>query len=84
MKTYKVNDLMERFGVSQHTVLAWIDSGELRAVDVSRKRGGKPRWRITAEALEAFENGRTKTPAPPPAPRRKKRQADAQVIEFYK
>lgn len=67
---------MERFGVSQHTVLAWIDSGELRAVDVSRKRGGKPRWRITQEALDSFELSRTKTP-PPPKTKRRKATADA-------
>jgi hypothetical protein len=77
---YTVNDIMQRYEVSQHTVLEWIDSGELRAVDVSRKRGGKPRWRITVQALEAFEQSRTKTPAPPPSPRRRKRQDD--VIEF--
>ena len=81
--SHTVTDLMHRFGVSQHTVLAWIDSGELKAVDVSRKRGGKPRWRITQEALELFEQSRTKTPAPPPSPRRRKK-TDPEVMEFIK
>jgi excisionase family DNA binding protein len=59
MVTYGIKDLCERYGVGEHTVLAWIHRGELRAIDVSRKRGGRPKWRITAEALEAFELSRT-------------------------
>jgi excisionase family DNA binding protein len=80
--TLSVRDLCERYGVTEHTVLGWIRSGELRAVNVGRKPGAKkPRWRITQEALELFEQLRT--PAPPlPRTRRKKRPAD--VIEFYR
>lgn len=80
--TLSVHDLSERYAVSEHTVLGWIRSGELRAVNVGRRPGAKkPRWRITQEALEAFEALRTPTP-PPPRTRRRKRPAD--VIEFYK
>jgi excisionase family DNA binding protein len=80
--TLSVHDLCERYGVSEHTVLGWIRSGELRAVNVGRRPGSKkPRWRVTAEALAAFETARTPTP-PPPRARRRKRPAD--VIEFYK
>jgi excisionase family DNA binding protein len=81
--TLTVRYVCERYAVSVHTVLAWIRSGELRAVNVGRRSGAKkPRWRITQEALEAFEALRT--PGPPPArmKRRKKRPTD--VIEFYK
>jgi hypothetical protein len=80
MKTYGIKDLCERFAVGEHTVLNWIRRGELRAIDVSRKQGGRPRWRITQEALTAFEFGRTPTP-PPPRVRRRKRPAE--VIQFY-
>jgi excisionase family DNA binding protein len=31
--TYSVRDLCERYGVSAHTILAWINRGELRAVN---------------------------------------------------
>ncbi|HYT94866.1 MAG TPA: helix-turn-helix domain-containing protein [Gemmataceae bacterium] len=80
--TLSVHDLTERYGVSEHTVLGWIRSGELQAVNVSRRLGSrKPRWRITQEALGAFEQLRTATP-PLPKVRRRKRPAD--VIEFYK
>jgi len=80
--TFAVRDVCERYEVSEHTVLSWIRAGELRAVNVGRRSGAKkPRWRITQEALEAFEQLRTPTP-PPPRTRRKKRPAE--VIEFYK
>jgi excisionase family DNA binding protein len=71
--TLSIKDLTRRYGVSQHTVLGWIRAGELRAVNVGRRPGAKkPRWRITAEALAAFELARTPTPTPPRAPRRKR------------
>jgi excisionase family DNA binding protein len=45
---YTIQDLQRRYGVTVHTVLGWIRSGELRAVNVGRRRGArKPRWRIT-------------------------------------
>ena len=80
--TLSVRDLCKRFAVSEHTVLGWIRSGELRAVNVGRKLVSKrPRWRITPEALEAFELLRTPTP---PLPKTKRRKQAADVIEFYK
>ena len=79
--TLSVHDLTERYGVSEGTVLQWIRSGELRAVNVSRRPGSKkPRWRITAEALATFELARTPAPAPP---RMRRRKRPAEVIEFY-
>jgi len=75
-----VRELVQRYGVGEHTVLGWIHCGDLRAIDVSRNRGGKPRWRITADALASFEIARTAVP-PPPRTRRKKQTAG--IIEFY-
>ncbi len=78
---FTVRDIQRRYSVTVHTVLGWIRSGELRAVNVGRSLGAKkPRWRITQQALEAFEQLRTPTPLPK-APRRKRQ---AEVIEFYK
>lgn len=80
--TLSVHDLTERYGVGEHTVLGWIASGELKAVNVGRRLGAKkPRWRITQEALEAFEALRTPGP---PAPQMKRRKRPTDVIEFYK
>jgi excisionase family DNA binding protein len=79
--TLFVRDVCKRFGVSEHTVLAWINGGELRAINVGRHPGAKrPRWRITQEALEAFEQSRAVTP---PLPRTRRRKQPTDVIEFY-
>ena len=79
--TYGIKDVTKRYGVGEHTVLGWIRNGELRAVNVGRTPGArKPRWRITEEALTAFELLRTPTP-PPPRTRRRKQCATA--LEFY-
>lgn len=82
MSTLSVRDVADRYDVSEHTVLTWIRSGELRAVNVGRRPGArKPRWRIFQEALGAFETIRSATPPPPKVSRRK---PPADVIEFYK
>lgn len=78
--TLSVRDIAERYAVSQHTILGWIRAGELRAIDVSRTLGGRPRWRVSEDALAAFEALRTPTPAP--ATKRRRRQTN-QVIAFY-
>jgi excisionase family DNA binding protein len=80
--TFSVRDLCERYDVGAHTVLGWINRGELRAVNVGRRPGAKkPRWRITQEALEAFEQLRRPTPS---VPRARRRRRPAEVIEFYR
>jgi hypothetical protein len=77
--TLSVRDLCEHYAVTEHTVLQWFHSGQLKAVNVGRRLDGKkPRWRISTEA---FEQLRTHTP-PPPRARRRKRPAE--VIQFYK
>lgn len=79
-----VADLCDKYGVTEHTVLGWIKNGELVAVNVGRRPGaGKPRWRISPEALAAFELSRESGGAPTPKAKRK-RQADPEVIQFYK
>lgn len=56
--TYGVRDLCDRFGVGEHTILQWIHSGELKAIDVSRTGQSRPKWRITEDALNEFETSR--------------------------
>jgi hypothetical protein len=44
---YTIADLVNRYGVTEHTVLGWIRSGELKALNVGRTPGAKkPRWRL--------------------------------------
>lgn len=78
--TFSVKDLCERFAVGEHTILGWIKRGELKAIDVSRKQGGRPKWRIKEEALVAFEQQRTPMPM---LPQKRRRKQSNTVIEFY-
>lgn len=79
---FAVKAVADRYGVAEHTVLGWIKTGELRAVNVGTAPGKKkPRWRITQVALEAFEAARTAVPVLAP---RRKRSRQAELIEFYK
>lgn len=72
----------QRYGVSTATVVHWINTEQLKSINVGRSlRKLKPRWKIFPEQLAEFELHRQSgsTPAPPA---RRKRQAD--VIEFIK
>ena len=81
-----VPQLAESLGVDAMKVLGWIHRGELQAIDVSERRGGRPRWRIPVAAWQAFQAARSNQ-ASIPAPRqqrRRRRVRDESVIEFYK
>ena len=79
--TFTVKHLFEHYAVGVHSDLGWISRGELRAINVGRRLGSKKtRWRITVEALAAFERLRRRTP-PQPTKRRCKQSAD--VSAFY-
>jgi Helix-turn-helix domain len=78
---YTVKDLQRRYSVSVHTVLGWIRSGELHAINVGRApEARKPRWRISQSALDAFEQVRTPTAFRPRVGRKK---LPGDVVEFY-
>jgi excisionase family DNA binding protein len=80
--TLSVKDLTKRYGVGEQTVLAWIHSGELLAINVGRRAGAKkPRYRIPQAALDEFEARRATTPS---VPRSRKKRTEPGVIEFYK
>ena len=70
------------WGVSPEKVIHWIRSGELRAIDASKTRGGRPRYLIDLEDIRDFESRRSVSPPPKPRPREKK--STGSVIEFYK
>ena len=70
MLTYGPADVAEKYGCKVEKVLVWIASRDLIAINVATNpNGGKPRWRITPEALEDFERARSTRPAPKPIPR---------------
>jgi excisionase family DNA binding protein len=76
---YTVADVAARYRVGEDKVRTWIRRGELAAVKTASSLCGRPQLRITAEALAAFERGRTAGPPPRP-PRRRRRPA---AVDYY-
>jgi excisionase family DNA binding protein len=76
---YTVRDLCDYFRVSKSKILAWIDAGELRATNTAAHLCTRPRWVVSAAALQEFELRRAGGP-PPKAPRRKRQPA---VRDYY-
>jgi len=66
-----VAEVAKRYRVSPDKVRGWLRRGELAAINTSSKPGGKPRFVVTREALERFEQGRSA--ADPPKPQRRRR-----------
>ncbi|MBP3958425.1 helix-turn-helix domain-containing protein [Gemmata sp. G18] len=65
------NEVASVLRVSQGKVLAWITSGELVATNTAAALCGKPRWVVSASALEAFRKKRSSLPLPKVARRRR-------------
>jgi excisionase family DNA binding protein len=70
--TLRIRDVCERLQVTPSKVRGWIQSGRLRAMDVSSGDGKKARWRIRPEDLEAFELSLMPTPTARASRRRAK------------
>lgn len=71
---HTVQAVAEMFGVDDGKILKWIRKGELVAVNIAHDVGGRPRWRISQAALDAFLLRRQSQP-PAPASRRLRPQA---------
>lgn len=69
---YTPPQVAKLLGVKPGKVNEWIDSGELPAVNIAQSKGGRARWRVSAEAFDLFQRKRMKTP---PTPVRRKRRA---------
>ncbi len=73
--------LAARRGIDKAKIVAWIRSGELRAIDAATKRGGRPRYLIDEADIRAFEQAREVIPAcPPPRVRRNRRPQIKQYV----
>ena len=73
--------LARLWGISPDKVLNWIRSGELRAINVAERRGGRPRYLIDRADIQAFETRRAVIAIVPVRRRSKPRSTD--VIEFF-
>jgi excisionase family DNA binding protein len=54
----------ERLGCSEMHIYRLVSSGELRAVDISRKGAGKSKTLIRSDDLDAYIEARTRCAAP--------------------
>jgi hypothetical protein len=64
--------LARRWGVAAEKVIALINSGQLRAVNLAVNPDGRPRYRIYITEVERFEAARaTKPPVQKPRQRRR-------------
>ena len=78
---YKPTEISRARGIDVDVVRSWIATGQLPATDCSATPGGKPRWRIAAADLAAFDAAR-RSKAPPPLPRVRRRR-DPTVRQWF-
>jgi excisionase family DNA binding protein len=86
MQSTKVTptEYAERLKLDVRKVLAWIHQGELKAVNVSSSLASrKPRFLISEEAIQEFENLRT-TFVPQKRMKKPRRKHDPDFIEYVK
>ena len=50
------------WGVNRQKVLAWINTGQLKAIDANTRPGLRPRFLVDTDDLAAFEAARTVIP----------------------
>ncbi len=82
---YSPNDIARDRGVRLAKVRAWILSGDLEAVNVAERSGPgfRPRWRISAAALAAFDLARSSRSAIVPKTNRRPPVRKSEVIQFF-
>ena len=74
-------EVARMWGISADKVLAWINAGELRAMNVAINLKGRPRYRIDIRDLEVFENRRSVSTEHRANGRRRRKQKN--VIEYF-
>ena len=75
--------LARRWGVAPEKVVAWIRAGELRAMDASTCRGGRPRYLIDETDVLLFEKSRAVVVRDNSQGQRRRQKSDADIIEFF-
>jgi hypothetical protein len=76
-------ELADKWGVTVSTVLVWINTGQLRAINVVTTVGLKRRWRIALKDLAEFEECRASRPASP-RPERRPRRSLPDVPNYFR
>lgn len=60
--TFSPKEIAIKHRVSQHTVLGWIHSGQLIAIDISDPKSRRRKYRVSRASLEAFHAERQVMP----------------------
>jgi transposase len=68
-----------RLRVGQDKVHRWVLTGQLKGINTASSLASRPRWIITPEALEEFEQSRRSAPAPKP----KRMQKRTNLVDYY-
>jgi len=78
-----IQQIADWLTVSRDTVERWVNTGQLRAVDVSARPGrGRPSWRVNRESLDSFLATRANREQPTGKTSRRRKRSN--VIEFIK
>ena len=77
-------ELAELWGLSPAKVVAFIRSGELRAINIANARCSRPRYLIDREDIARFEKGRQVVPdGGLSTTQRLRRKPPAGITEFF-
>jgi hypothetical protein len=77
---FTVADLAARYRVGPDKIRFWIKCGELTAINTSSALCARPRYIVTADALEKFERSRSVTPPPK---QRRRRRSKQEIVDYY-
>ena len=83
LKVWTPPQLAKRYGVSTDKIVRWILAGELSAMNLATVTTGRPRYKITQAAVEAFE-ARRAILSPPTRPRRKRHSLPAGFVRNFR
>jgi hypothetical protein len=78
-----VRALAMMWGVGRKKVTTFIENGELRAFDLSTRRGERPRYAIDLADIEAFERNRQVVPTMTTTTRKIRRRPAGNVKQFF-
>jgi excisionase family DNA binding protein len=79
---YSIQQVAKMLQVGTNLVRRFVDFGELDAIDVSAKRGGRKRLRIPEDSLRQFLE-RRRVHVPPPRTRTGRRPEPGRVVDYF-
>lgn len=71
------------WGVSTAKIIGWIQSGQLRAINVAEGPKKRPRYLIDRADIQIFETSRAVVPIDGPATTKLRRRANQNVKEYF-